>query len=324
MSEADRLAALTNTYPVELAGPDLGAYATGSEGIPFVQTFRADAPGRHVAVSAIVHGNEPCGAIALDWLLREGVRPVRGTLSLAFVNVAAYEAFDPQNPNATRWVDEDFNRLWSDATLSDERTSVELARARELRPFVDTVDLLLDIHSMQHPCEPLMMAGPTAKGRDLALRIGTPATIVQDEGHAAGPRLRDYDGFADEGSEKNALLIECGQHWEASAADVALDTAVRFLRGTGAIAPDWGETHLRPLPPEQRTLQITDRVTVRTDAFAFAQEFTGMDVIADEGTVIARDGEDEVRAPYDGCVLVMPSKRLWPGQTAVRLGRFVG
>ena len=27
--------------------------------------------------------------------------------------------------------------------------------------------------------------------------------------------------------------------------------------------------------------------------------------------------------PYDDCVLVMPSRRLGPGLTAVRLGRFV-
>jgi len=30
-----------------------------------------------------------------------------------------------------------------------------------------------------------------------------------------------------------------------------------------------------------------------------------------------------VRTPYDDCVLIMPSRRLVKGQTAVRLGRYV-
>ena len=41
------------------------------------------------------------------------------------------------------------------------------------------------------------------------------------------------------------------------------------------------------------------------------------------GTVIAYDGTRPIRTPYDDCVLIMPSRRLAPGLTAVRLGRFV-
>ena len=35
------------------------------------------------------------------------------------------------------------------------------------------------------------------------------------------------------------------------------------------------------------------------------------------------DGEEEIRTPHDDCLLVMPSLRAMPGQTAVRLARFV-
>ena len=41
-------------------------------------------------MQALTHGNEVCGAIAVDWLLREGVRPRRGTLTLIFANAEAY------------------------------------------------------------------------------------------------------------------------------------------------------------------------------------------------------------------------------------------
>jgi len=323
MSSSDPLAAIANDYPVEIVPPDLSPHAQGTDGIPYVHTFRAGAPGPHVALTAVVHGNEPCGAIVLDAFLREGLRPARGTLSLAFVNVDAVATFDAERPNASRWVDEDFNRLWSPATLDGPRTSTELARARALRPFVDTVDLLLDIHSMQHRTAPLMMAGPAHKGLELARKVGVPEVIVVDEGHAAGPRLRDYDGFVAPGSPRNALLVECGQHWERAAADVAMETAVRFLRATGAVAPDAlaDRAPLAP-PPRQRVLTITHRVTVSGEDFAFAAPFRGLDVVPRAGTVIAHDGGSPVTTPYDDCVLVMPSQRLWKGQTAVRLGRF--
>ena len=84
---------------------------------------------------------------------------------MAFMNVEAFLIFDPENPTASRYVDEDFNRLWTTEVLDGNRDSVELRRARELRPIVDTVDFLLDIHSMQTVTPPLMMAGPLSKGR---------------------------------------------------------------------------------------------------------------------------------------------------------------
>jgi hypothetical protein len=39
--------------------------------------------------------------------------------------------------------------------------------------------------------------------------------------------------------------------------------------------------------------------------------------------VIAHDGSTPIRTPYDDCILIMPSRRLASGLTAVRLGHFV-
>jgi hypothetical protein len=76
------------------------------------------------------------------------------------------------------------------------------------------------------------------------------------------------------------------------------------------------------LPP-QRTIAITDVVTIETNAFAFAGPVPGMMCIARRGTLIARDGEREIRTPHDDCVLIMPTRRPRRGETAVRLGRYV-
>ena len=313
-------------YAVELTPPDIEPYRAGNTGIEYVHSFTSDQPGPHVLVTALTHGNEICGAIALDRLLRAEIRPRRGTLTLAFDNVAAYREFDPRYPIASRYVDEDFNRLWSPQTLDGPRRSVELERARALRPIVDAADFLLDIHSMQHATAPLMLAGLLPRSRELARRVGIPELIMCDAGHAAGPRMRDYGGFGDANSAKTALLIESGQHWERRAAEVATDVMLRFLIATGSVTrddvaglggPDF-DTH-----PKQRTIEVTEAVTIGGDRFDFAGDFHGLEVLPQKGMLIGRDDGREVRTPYDDCVLIMPSRRLVKGQTAVRLGRYI-
>ena len=314
------------TYPVELTPPDIEPYRTGNTGIDYVTSFVAAEPGPHVLVTALTHGNEICGAITLDRLLRAGIRPRKGTLTLAFDNVAAYREFDPRYPIASRYVDEDFNRLWSPATLDGPRQSVELERARALRSIVDKADYLLDLHSMQYATAPLMLAGLLPRSRELARRVGIPELIMCDKGHAAGPRMRAYGGFGDPASAKTALLIECGQHWERRSAEVSTDVTLRFLIALGCVTtedvaalggPDFAAQ------PRQRVIEVTEAVTISGERFDFAQDFRGLEVLAEKGTVIGRDDGNEVRTPYDNCVLIMPSRRLIKGQTAVRLGRYI-
>ena len=62
---------MTNpTYPIEIDAPDISAYRAGNTGVDYVTTFDSGRAGPHVMVSAVVHGNELCGAVVLDWLLR--------------------------------------------------------------------------------------------------------------------------------------------------------------------------------------------------------------------------------------------------------------
>ena len=64
-------------------------------------------------------------------------------------------------------------------------------------------------------------------------------------------------------------------------------------------------------------------VTIETDEFRFTEDFRGLEVIARAGTVIGHDGDRPIPTPYDDCVLIMPSRRLRRGESAVRFGRFV-
>jgi predicted deacylase len=311
------------TYPVNIEAPDISPYRKSNTGIDYLTTFDSGKSGPHVMLSAVVHGNELCGAIALDYLMRHEVRPVSGKLSLAFMNVAAFDSFDEANPTVSRYVDEDFNRLWTREVLDGDRDSVELRRARAVRPIVDEVDYLLDIHSMQHTTVPLMMCGPLEKGRRLARDLASPQHVVSDAGHAAGRRMRDYEAFGDPSSPRNALLVECGQHWEPASVAVAKEISLRFLARYEVVATAFVEEHLTAAAPlEQHVIEVTGPFTIESDDFRFKETFSGMEVIARKGTLIGWDGSTEVRTPYDDCVLIMPSRRLRKGESAVRFGRY--
>jgi predicted deacylase len=309
---------------VELQAPDISRWQRGNTGVDWVHRFEAGQPGPQVMVQALTHGNEICGAIALDWLLNLGFRPQRGTLVVAFANVEAYLSFDPADPFPSRCVDEDFNRVWADDQLFGTRDSVELRRARELQPFVDAADMLLDIHSMGEACRPLMVCGTVDKNAQFARELGVPADLLIDTGHPAGLRMVERGGFGDPASPRRALLIECGQHWESAAADVAVDTLVRFLGLTGLADTAWVQRHVRlPLPPVQHLVRVTEAVVAKSADFHFLLPTAGLAVIEKAGTPIARDGDQVWVTPYDRCVLVMPgTHNLKPGGTAVRLGRF--
>jgi predicted deacylase len=310
--------------PIEIQPPDLTPFRHGNTGIDYVHVFDSGRSGPQVMVQALTHGNEFCGAIALIALLQQGLRPSRGSLTVAFANVAAFARFDFDDPDRSRYIDEDYNRVWADEVLFGARDSIELRRARELARFVDRAELLLDLHSMHEPCRPIMVCGRIDKGVEFARAIGVPGDLLVDTGHPGGLRMIERGGFGDPSSPRRAALIECGQHWERSAVDVALDTVLRFLRVTGAIDDAWlGSRLRRPPPARQQVIRVTEAVVAKTMQFRFAANWRGLQVVPAAGTPIAHDGDTTWRAPYDDTVLVMPSlAHLKPGTTMVRLGRF--
>ena len=208
------------------------------------------------------------------------------------------------------------NRLWDAAVLDGSRQSLELLRARALRPVLDAADVVLDLHSMLWPSEPLILCGPTAKGRTLAVSVGTPDLVVADHGHIAGRRLIDYAPFVAPGQAATAILVEAGQHWEAPTVQIMLDTILGLLAATGLAPPRLTRTR-------SRCAEVTQVVTAVSGAFTFARAFQGGDVVHRQHTLIATDGPVEIRTPHDDCLLVMPSLRPSRGHTAVRLARFV-
>ena len=316
---------MENNYPIELEAPDISAYKRGNTGIDYVHQFDSGKNGPHVMISAIVHGNELCGAVALDHLFRNEVRPIKGKLSLAFMNYIAFQRFNPEKPKESRFVEEDFNRLWTKEALNGVRDSLELNRAREICPHLEKIDFLLDIHSMQTNKIPLVLSGPLKKGRNFARKIGVTEIVVTDSGHKAGRRMRDYNSFSNPSSKKNALLIECGQHWQNESAILAIDSSWRFLWKTGVIEEEQAVQFQKnnKFPEKQRFIEVNSLHTIKTESFRFVKSFVGLEIIEKAGTTIGYDGDEVIKTPHDDCILIMPTHRKTIGNSAVRFGKII-
>lgn len=319
---------IVQPHPVELQPPRLTRWQHSTSGVPYVHERVGVAPGPDVLVTALVHGNEYAGAMVIDALLATGWQPARGRVTFAFCNVAAFERFDAVEPDASRFIDEDFNRVWSDARLAAEPASAEVLRARQILPFVTRATHLLDLHSMHEPGAPLWVTGTLPRNIEFAQALQTDCQTVIDSGHADGVRMRDHGGFADPEGPRIALLLEAGQHWHDSTVQVARNCLMRFLVQAGSLDPqDVVREMLAPDRTPPAPVRVTHRVVAESMDFEFAPlfgaPFTGGEVIAKAGTVIAREAGRDITTPYDNCVLVMPSLRqLRPGVTTVRLATF--
>jgi succinylglutamate desuccinylase len=302
-------------FPVNLTPPDLTPWLDGNTGIEGFTTRESSTPGPHVVLIALIHGNEIAGAIVLDQLLRANFTPACGKLTFGFANLAAFTRFDPQNPIASRFVEEDMNRVWDDIQLFGVRRSLELDRARDIRKIIDDADIVLDLHSMLWPSDPLLLCGPAPQGRKLALAVATPTLVVADQGHAGGKRLIDYGRFTETASNAACILVEAGHHWDPTTVTQTAATVQKLLEVSNMAPPSLTPT------PNPTFAEVTAVITAKTNRFVFTRPYRGGEIIPHAQTLIAHDGDREIRTTHDNCLLIMPSLRPSLGHTAIRLAR---
>jgi len=292
---------------IEVSPRDLSRYRAGNTGIDYVHRFASGRPGPHVLVNGLTHGNEFCGMVAVCHLLDSGVRPKIGTLTLSFANVAAYETFDPQQPFESRLITHNLNRIWSPAWLDGSEDSVELRRAREMRPAVAAADHILDIHSTSQDVVPFWVYPQFERNAAVARAIAPPEVhLVMPVGLGSGTPLVQYDGHGRADGSGAALVVECGQHFKRATADLATDVALKFIAHFGLV----------DRPP--RRFELLRTHVIQTPSFAFVRPAIGFETFA-EGELIATDGAEEIRAPCDDCTIFMPARTAIVGREGVYL-----
>lgn len=306
---------IPNPPDLEVLPRDISAYRKGNTGIDYVHRFDSGQPGPHVLINALTHGNEICGMVAATHLLDTGLRPKIGTLTVSFAHVEAYNAFDAEKPFDNRQIVHNLNRVWSDEWLDGPEDSPELRRARELRPVVAAADHILDIHSTSQDVVPFWVYPAFDRNARVALAIGLPSVhLVMPSGLGSGTPLIQHGLHAGPDAPGAAMVVECGQHFKQSAADLATEVTMRFLAHFGLVDPD----PATPSPGPQRRFELLQTHVIQSEDFRFVRPLIGFETFA-KGELIATNGPDEIRAPCDECTIFMPAQRVIVGREAVYL-----
>jgi len=304
-------------------------------------TYDGLAVGPRLIVLGAVHGNETCGSQAIRRVAAEiesgelGVLAGRMTL-VPVTNPLAYA-------RRQRVGDRNLNR-----NLAPTDTPVEFEDhvANWLCPLLRAHDVLLDLHSFHTGGEPFVMLGPldnegalepfvrAGEETALALRLGvrrfvdgwldTYATGVARR-IAAGVSSREADARYGMGTTEYmrahggiALTLECGQHDDPAAPEVAYRAIHRTLAHLGLI---------RAAAPAQATeteaLRLCEVVDRRAAGDRFSRAWASFDSVrAGEPIGVRADGEI-VRAAFDAYV-VFPNPAALPGQEWFYLARASG
>jgi predicted deacylase len=299
-------------------------------------------PGARLIVLGAVHGDETCGTRAIERVVREidagALQLVAGRVTLVPVtNPLAYAEH-------RRAGDRNLNRKLAPTPLPREH---EDHVANWLCPLLSEHEVLLDLHSFRSPGVPFVFLGPVdnagplepfagaAREEAIALRLGVGRAV---DGwlstYAAGSERRralaatmpdarlDTDPAYGIGTTEYmrsiggcGVTLECGQHDDPEAPEVAYRAVVRTLAHLGiSDGPD-------PEPaPQMQSLRLCEVVDKTSAGDAFAKTWRSFDPVAAGERIGTRADGTPVVAPFAG-MIVFPNAASETGQEWFYLAR---
>ena len=266
-----------------------------------ITTFDTKITGPNLVIMAGVHGDEPCGVVAL----REAMSKYTITRGRITWIIGSPEAVI----NSRREYQTNLNRMFrADWLLSKfEKQTYEYVRSRELMPILAEADALLDIHSSTTPDTIPFVICESQSYQTAAL---LPVTIVVsgiDTLHPTGT-----DAYVNE-KGRQGICIECGNHNDLQAVEVAKEAIKSFLCAFGVI-----QIEELASPIAQRYIKA-EWIYKNKSKFLLAKDFPEFARI-NEGEVIGYDGGKAIYANTSG-VILFPQNCTESGREAFVFGK---
>ncbi len=278
--------------------------------------------GPRLIVTGAVHGNETCGTKAILRVMEEldSGKLLVANGCVTFVPVTNPLAYARQR----RFGDRNLNR---NLFPNDDPQDFEDQIANWLCPLLAQHDVLLDLHSFNADSEPFVMMGPldndgplqpfrhADKERALARRLGVRRFVdgwLATYGQGVQRRMSDasqletvlrYGVGTTEFMRSTggyALTLECGQHADPAAPDVAyraIMNTLAFLKVIDAPAP-------QPVPADQ--MEALSMVVVHDKADAadsFVRTWCSFDAVSKGQQIGVRADGTPVTSELDGRIL---------------------
>eukprot|EP00931_Biecheleriopsis_adriatica_P069977 TRINITY_DN43787_c0_g1_i1.p1 TRINITY_DN43787_c0_g1~~TRINITY_DN43787_c0_g1_i1.p1 ORF type:complete len:327 (-),score=77.41 TRINITY_DN43787_c0_g1_i1:183-1121(-) len=253
-------------------------------------------PAQRVLITVAVHGNEQCGLVAINELIKEGFFKDfwrdPGNVSEVVVMIG--------NPGAAaenkRFLEVNLNRILDEeAKVRSGGEKYEETLTPSLAAAIERSTWYLDIHSTSAPTACFCI--PTNK-ESIRVSEVLPADYVLADilSSLAGTTLH----WAQRDLEKVAVCVECGQHAERSSVDHARQAVVHFLaEAAGKRSNDRIPKHI---------LSCKQKQDVRP-GFCYPEGWTPSAFQhVEHGQLLAHDEEGDIRCPFPGGAhLVMPT-----------------
>ena len=279
-------------------------------------------PGTRLIVTGAVHGNETCGTKAIQRVMREldsGALVIRNG-AVTFVPIANPLSY----AKGERFGDRNLNRnLFPNEHPQDFEDRV----ANWLCPLLARHDVLLDLHSFKASGEPFVMVGPRnndgplepfqheQQERAMARRLGVRRFVdgwLRTYGAGVQRRLRGdsqletvlrYGMGTTEYMRSTggyALTLECGEHTDPQAPEVAYRAIMNTLAFLGLIdAP-------APQPIADEAMEALSMVAVYDKVSAddtFTRAWSSFDPVRKDEQIGTRADGTPVLAEFDGRIL---------------------
>ncbi|HSB28067.1 MAG TPA: succinylglutamate desuccinylase/aspartoacylase family protein [Pyrinomonadaceae bacterium] len=274
-------------------------------------------PGPTLVITGGIHGNEPAGVLAAERVLprlQQFRAEIRGEIVFLRGNTRALK-------QKLRYVDVDFNRQWTSAIISENRSHLastsESTEQQEL--LIDLSDAItrargeidfLDLHTTSADGEPFATVGDTMRNRRFALMF--PVTIVLGlEEQIEGTLLEYLNNLG-----AITLGFEAGQHEALSSVDHHEAMIWNAVVATGNLAREqvadlehW-RTVLRRAGRGSRVVEVRYRHSISpADNFRMEPGFRSFEPIT-RGELLATDVSGNVTAREGGLILMPLYQRL--------------
>jgi succinylglutamate desuccinylase len=260
-------------------------------------------PGPTLILIGGMHGNEPAGVAACQRVLTEiDERAMAGEVVAFRGNPAALVA-------GRRFLARDMNRQWTPERLAAAR-AIEDDEAAALIALAEAIDgvlsrargpvFALDLHTTSAEGIPFAIAGGAAADRAFARQVPLPVIVGLQE--SLGGTLTEH--LVARGCV--ALAVEGGQNQSAAAVAHLEAVVVVGLAAAGMVELADLEAARRLLSLARGDLPAFIEVAMRHPVgpgFRMEPGFANIARVS-AGTLLARDDSGEIRAPFDGLVLM--------------------
>ena len=295
-----------------------------------IGTFGGTLPGPLVIVLGAVHGNEPAGIRALEWVFDALENARRDEPDFIFKGkiiglVGNVQAFQRQH----RFIQQDLNRVWTPDFIEKSRAQPSkntLGESQEVAQLYDLISaelcahtrgpvVFLDLHTTSAEGGVFSIPADEAESLDLAQHLGA-TTILGLQASIEGTLL----GFAKSGGftpdcRKNApiapicVAFESGQHQAPNSATRAAIAIVRCLHAMKNMAPqhlanvddNMSAPFMASLPPVVR-FQYAHSIKAG-DAFKMRPGYANFQAIS-AGEHLADDVHGPIFSPDNGLILM--------------------